>query len=54
MFAGLATILCVFQFTNVAYTWYFMIGAVVTFAIGSIASRIALRVSERTQVPPPR
>jgi Na+/proline symporter len=54
MFAGLATILCVFQFTSVAYTWYFMIGAVVTFAIGSIASRIAPRVSERAQVPPPR
>src|SRR6202163_3109112 len=40
MFAGLATILCVFQFTNVAYTWYFMIGAGVTFAIGSMISRI--------------
>src|ERR1700688_258290 len=40
MFAGLATILCVFQFTNVAYTWYFMIGAMVTFAIGSMISRI--------------
>src|ERR1700730_7785151 len=40
MFAGLATILCVFQFTNVAYTWYFMIGAIVTFAIGSMISRI--------------
>jgi solute:Na+ symporter, SSS family len=40
MFAGLATILCVFGFTNVAYTWYFMIGAIVTFAIGSMISRI--------------
>src|SRR5712672_2407705 len=40
MFAGLATILCVFQFTNVAFTWYFMIGASVTFAIGSMISRI--------------
>jgi hypothetical protein len=40
MFAGLATILCVFQFTSVAYTWYFMIGACVTFAIGSMISRI--------------
>ena len=40
MFAGLATILCVFGFTNVAFTWYFMIGASVTFAIGSIISRI--------------
>ena len=40
MFAGLATILCVFGFTNVAFTWYFMIGASVTFAIGSMISRI--------------
>src|SRR6266436_6599837 len=40
MFAGLATILFVFQFTNVAFTWYFMIGASVTFAIGSMISRI--------------
>ena len=40
MFAGLATILYVFQFTNVAFTWYFMIGASVTFAIGSMISRI--------------
>jgi len=40
MFAGLATILCVFRFTNVAYTWYFMFGAIVTFAIGSMISRI--------------
>src|SRR6202045_459452 len=40
MFPGLATILCVFQFTTVAYTWYFMIGAGVTFAIGSMISRI--------------
>jgi Na+/proline symporter len=54
MFAGLATILCVFQFTNVAYTWYFMIGALVTFAVGSIASRIAPRVREPTQAHPPR
>src|SRR5579859_5210975 len=40
MFAGLATILCVFRFTNVAYTWYFMFGAIVTFAVGSMISRI--------------
>jgi Na+/proline symporter len=43
MFAGLATVLSVFQFTKVAYTWYFLIGAVVTFVIGSIASRLAVR-----------
>jgi Na+/proline symporter len=40
MFTGLATILYVFRFTKVAYTWYFMIGAIVTFAIGSMISRI--------------
>jgi solute:Na+ symporter, SSS family len=44
MFAGLAAILCVFRFTNVAFTWYVMIGASVTFAIGSIISRITARV----------
>jgi SSS family transporter len=42
MFAGLATVLSVFRFTKVAYTWYFLIGAVVTFAIGSVASRLAI------------
>jgi len=40
MIVGLATVLCVFQFTSVAFTWYFMIGAIVTFAIGCMASRI--------------
>ena len=40
MFSGLAAILCVFRFTNVAFTWYVMIGASVTFAVGSIISRI--------------
>ena len=41
MFAGLAVVLSVFQFTKVAFTWYFMIGACVTFAVGSLASRLA-------------
>jgi len=41
MIAGLATVLCVFQFTSVAYTWYFMIGAIITFLVGWLASRIA-------------
>jgi Na+/proline symporter len=39
MFAGLATILCILRFTTVAFTWYFMIGALVTFTIGAVASR---------------
>jgi SSS family solute:Na+ symporter len=40
MFAGLAGILCVSRFTTVAFTWYVMIGASITFAIGSMISRI--------------
>src|ERR1700720_608140 len=44
MFAGLAAILCVFRFTTVAFTWYVMIGASVTFAVGSIISRITAPV----------
>jgi Na+/proline symporter len=40
MFAGLAAILCVFRFTTAAFTWYVMIGASVTFAVGSMISRV--------------
>lgn len=40
MFVGLAAILCVYRFTNIAFTWFFMIGAVVTFAVGAAVSRI--------------
>lgn len=43
MFAGLATVLSVFQFTRVAFTWYFLIGACVTFIIGSMVSRMVHR-----------
>src|SRR6266849_2935797 len=41
MIAGLAAILCVFRFTSVAFTWYVMIGAIITFLVGSMVSRIA-------------
>ncbi len=41
MIAGLAVILFVFRFTSVAFTWYVMIGAAVTFAVGAIVSRVA-------------
>jgi SSS family solute:Na+ symporter len=34
MFAGLTTVLCIWQFTPVAYTWYVLIGSVTTFAVG--------------------
>jgi Na+/proline symporter len=40
MIAGLAAVLCVYRFTNVAFTWFFMIGALTTFAVGAISSRI--------------
>jgi SSS family solute:Na+ symporter len=43
MFTGLAAILCVFRFTNVAFTWYVLIGASVTFVIGALVSRITLK-----------
>jgi SSS family solute:Na+ symporter len=41
MFTGLAAILAVYRFTHVAFTWYVMIGALVTFFVGAIVSRIA-------------
>jgi solute:Na+ symporter, SSS family len=40
MIAGLSAVLCVFRFTSVAFTWYVLIGAGVTFLTGMIASRI--------------
>jgi len=40
MIAGLAAILCVFRLTHVAFTWYVLIGASVTFFTGAIISRI--------------
>jgi hypothetical protein len=38
MFLGLAAILSVFRFTTVAYTWYVLIGASVTFLCGGAIS----------------
>src|ERR1700683_3207022 len=40
MFFGLAAILCVLQLTQVAFTWYAMIGSCVTFAVGAVVSRV--------------
>jgi solute:Na+ symporter, SSS family len=39
MFTGLAAILVVYRYTHVAFTWYVMIGAVVTFVVGALVSR---------------
>ena len=38
MFAGLLTILCVWRLTNIAFTWYVLIGSCVTFLVGSLVS----------------
>jgi solute:Na+ symporter, SSS family len=40
MLMGLAAILCIFSFTSVAFTWFFLIGAAVTFVVGAMVSRI--------------
>jgi solute:Na+ symporter, SSS family len=40
MVLGLAAILYVLRFTNIAYTWYVLIGAVVTFLVGALVSRV--------------
>jgi solute:Na+ symporter, SSS family len=39
MFAGLATVLCIWHFTPIAYTWYVLIGSLVTFLVGSVVAR---------------
>lgn len=39
MFAGLAVVLSIWQFTAVAFTWYVLIGSAVTFLVGSLMSR---------------
>jgi len=40
MFAGLAAVLLVFRFSNIAFTWYVLLGSSVTFAIGAVVSRM--------------
>lgn len=40
MFAGLGTVLCIWQFTPIAYTWYVLIGSLATFATGAAVTRI--------------
>ena len=40
MFGGLICVLLVLGFTQVAFTWYVMIGSCVTFALGALVSRV--------------
>ncbi len=41
MFAGLVAILCVYRFTPIAFTWYVLLGAATTLAVGALVSRLA-------------
>jgi Na+/proline symporter len=41
MFAGLLAILCVWRLTNIAFTWYVLIGCAVTFLVGSLVSLLS-------------
>ncbi|MEQ1474424.1 MAG: hypothetical protein ABLQ96_11405, partial [Candidatus Acidiferrum sp.] len=41
MFSGLLAILCVWRLSNIAFTWYVLIGSTVTFLIGSLVSLLA-------------
>jgi SSS family solute:Na+ symporter len=41
MIAGLIAILSVFRLTNIAFTWYVLIGSTVTFIAGAAVSRFA-------------
>jgi solute:Na+ symporter, SSS family len=39
MITALAAVLLLYHFTTVAYTWYFLIGSAITFAVGAVLSR---------------
>ena len=51
MFAGLITILCVWRLTNIAFTWYVLIGSITTFLVGSLVSLLtrAWRIGETSR-----
>jgi solute:Na+ symporter, SSS family len=40
MVTALAAVLLLYHFTTVAFTWYFLIGSAITFAVGASLSRI--------------
>ena len=43
MFCGLSAIVAVWKFSNVAYTWYVLIGSCITFLVGATVSRVTSR-----------
>jgi solute:Na+ symporter, SSS family len=40
MFAGLVAVLFVFHFTSVAFTWFVLLGASITYLVGAVTSRM--------------
>ena len=40
MFVGLAAVLLVYRMTNIAFTWYVLIGSMTTFLAGALLSRV--------------
>jgi solute:Na+ symporter, SSS family len=51
MFVGLAVVLAVYYGTGTAYTWNFLIGSCVTFAVGSAISRLFPDSPSATRAP---
>ena len=51
MTAGLLSMLAVWKFTSVAFTWYVLIGTAITFTVGYLASRFAGPPPAITQIP---
>ncbi|HKV24172.1 MAG TPA: sodium:solute symporter [Candidatus Acidoferrum sp.] len=45
MCAGLATILYIWRYTDVAFTWYVLIGSLVTYLAGALVSRMAKKTA---------
>ena len=46
MICGLTAIVAVWKFTSVAYTWYVLVGACVTFVVGAVVSRMTHDTAE--------
>ena len=49
MIAGLLTVLCVLRFTNIAFTWYVLIGSCTTFILGALGSRLGKNPVDRAR-----
>jgi solute:Na+ symporter, SSS family len=52
MIAGLGAILALYRFTEVAYTWFFLIGSLTTYAVGALVSRFSGTAQTGGREPP--